>query len=403
MVLRLKYEIGKEKTAVHSRHPGGDSTIMKNILLLIKNNPWMMCGGAEVFVKEISKRLSKKYKVFVVCEGTTTGSEIIDNVHVNTYKTSNIPKIRALESTYKLYKTAKSIITKYNIDVINSHIEFPTGYIGCILGEQYNIMSVLSIHGAYGSAYNSSRHNFIYRYFIRKCIKKSKRIHTVSNYSKSILTHSFDGIKNKIFVVSPGVDEKTFDSKKYNKKRKEYSIICVSSFHKLFTQKRQDLLLFAAKKLIKKYPKLSITFIGNGDATQLKKLSEKLNLTKNLVFLGKLKSHSDVAKKLSETKIFAFPTLFESFGMVSLEAMSTGTVPVVPKIPPFDEYMTDKKEGIFVELSVEGFYEGIDYLFSNEKILLELSKNAILKSNQYKWQRIVRKYENMLFSCRSLK
>ena len=65
--------------------------------------------------------------------------------------------------------------------------------------------------------------------------------------------------------------------------------------------------------------------------------------------------------------------------------------------------MTDKKEGIFVELSVEGFYEGIDYLFSNEKILLELSKNAILKSNQYKWQRIVRKYENMLFSCRSLK
>ncbi|MBW6451256.1 MAG: glycosyltransferase family 4 protein [DPANN group archaeon] len=372
---------------------------MKSILMLIKNNPWTTPGGAEIFVREISKKLSKNNLVHIVCEGLEDKTEYVDDILVHTYKTSNIPKIRALESMYKLFKTTEKVIKNYQFDVINSHIVFPTGYIGYYLAKKYKIRSIFSAHDASDSSiYKQSRYNLFYNYFVKTTITKSDKIHIVSEYSRTFLNSYFSNISNKCVVVSPGLDKNIFNLKKFNTKRKKNSIICISNFHKLFTTKRQDLLILSAKKLIQKYPTISIIFVGDGNMEPLKTLSKKINLKKsNLSFLGKF-THNDIAKILSETEIFAFPTNFESFGMVAIEAMSMGTVPIVPNIPPFDEYISDQKEGLFVELSADGFYEGIDTLLSNRELLSHLSKNAILKSNKYTWLKISKKYENMLFS-----
>ena len=72
-------------------------------------------------------------------------------------------------------------------------------------------------------------------------------------------------------------------------------------------------------------PDLHLIVVGNTDGSPYPKLAEDLGLSKRVHFLG---YRLDVARIMQAVDLFVFPSRYEPFGMVVIEAMATG-LPVI--------------------------------------------------------------------------
>lgn len=127
---------------------------------------------------------------------------------------------------------------------------------------------------------------------------------------------------------------------------------------------------------------------------QLKKLCEKLNVEKNVKFIGRI-SDKEKDVLLQESKIFLFPSQNEGYGLVMIEAMSYG-LPVIAFDNTAMPYTVNDKNGYIVknkdisqmakaliglctnnnlyEKKVKGAFKTVLNLSSQEDIILQYDK-----------------------------
>ena len=93
-----------------------------------------------------------------------------------------------------------------------------------------------------------------------------------------------NGVREQIEVISGGIDSKKYSGEK--KQEKIYDFIFVGRLAKI---KRIDIALEAIAIIKKDIKDVKFAIIGDGDKLQeLKQLTEKLNITENVEFLGKM-------------------------------------------------------------------------------------------------------------------
>jgi glycosyltransferase involved in cell wall biosynthesis len=93
-------------------------------------------------------------------------------------------------------------------------------------------------------------------------------------------------------------------------------------------EKQVDILISALAEVIKEVPNAYLNIVGDGPAKKdLIRLVSELKLKKHVKFFGMVK-RSNIAKLYQESSVFAIASVFETQGLVILEAMSTG-LPVV--------------------------------------------------------------------------
>ena len=100
-------------------------------------------------------------------------------------------------------------------------------------------------------------------------------------------------------------------------------------------KKGQDLLVNAARKLVKKYPLLHITFAGavarNQEESYHKILEyiKEADLEKNISFAGNV---DNIPELLATADLFVLPSRYEGFGIALVEALATGLVVVASNL-----------------------------------------------------------------------
>jgi len=105
-------------------------------------------------------------------------------------------------------------------------------------------------------------------------------------------------------------------------------------------------ILAEAKQRGKQY---SLTFIGNGpDFERLKNLSCQLNIDAQVTFLG---FQEQASTFLPNHKIYVHSALFESFGIVLVEAMAYGVPILAGAVGGIPEVFTDGVEGYYWPLT----------------------------------------------------
>lgn len=173
-------------------------------------------------------------------------------------------------------------------------------------------------------------------------------------------------------------------------KRKELLYVGVVNF----SQKRVDLLLQIWEKVSIHYSDWNLKIVGEGvDFEKAKKLCIDMKL-KNVSFMG-FQNPQEYYKKAS---IFCMTSSFEGFGIVLVEAMQHGAVPIA-----FNSYLSitdiidDHKNGILIPpFDIENYVKELSKLMVDKEYRDDLAKSAMEKSKKFSIDRIGKKWERLL-------
>lgn len=183
--------------------------------------------------------------------------------------------------------------------------------------------------------FGSTIKRYIIKTYIKRALKISKHVFTVSKFSKSRIESLFP-IRNDIHVIYNVISQKLKDYKSRHKEvDKREGIVFLGNLKK---HKGIETLLQAYSKLLDNGIKKELTIIGKinfrtKDDTillSIKIFGETIKVEENA-------SDEDVYRIISHSEVLVSPSLYEGFGLPPLEALYLGTPVIISDIPVYKE------------------------------------------------------------------
>ncbi len=154
-------------------------------------------------------------------------------------------------------------------------------------------------------------------------------------------------------------------------------------------------LVNAAPKIVAQFPDIRFLIAGPGDATDLlNNLAD--SVAQHFVTLGMI-SAEDKPSVLASGNIYVAPnTGGESFGIVLLEAMATGTPVVASDLTAFARVLDSGKAGaLFHNEESDDLAEVICNLLTNESELRRLTVAGHERANEFDWATVAKRIETV--------
>ena len=211
------------------------------------------------------------------------------------------------------------------------------------------------------------------------------------------------GVKN-VTVINPGCNYPI----PINEEAKEFAKkIYVNASPKLITISRLDgrkshhNVMMTVKNLLPKYPSLKYVSIGDGDeGNNLLKLRKTLGLEKNVEFIFKTTEQEKVAL-LEQSDIFVMPSVIykksvEGFGITYIEAASYGKPSIGGIYGGEGDAIKSGQTGYLCNGNdLNAIYDTLLKILSNDNYL-KLGANALEFSKEFSWEKIIKKYINLI-------
>ena len=239
---------------------------------------------------------------------------------------------------------------------------YPTIFFVETIAKHYNIPAVNFMQG-YEPCFDNGE---IYSWAELAC-RNSQNILAISQFLKEKCKTNF---RKDATVIPNAINTDLIYNT--NKKRKEKVSITMDLRNSF--PKGDFLLNEILKKLTLKDYNIEINVI------YVKKTMFPINNNKNIkinYYEGPL-NRKDVSNILFDTEIFIDASLMEGFGLMSLEAMAAGAVPIVGESFGIDEYAKDNENSFIIKEinNVDKYIEKIEILLKDSKKLSDMSKNA---------------------------
>ncbi|MEX9604331.1 glycosyltransferase family 4 protein [Providencia rettgeri] len=224
---------------------------------------------------------------------------------------------------------------------------------------------VTHVHGG-DIKYHKGRKKFFFKLkstLSKMILVKSNSVISPSLYYKELLIKKYNVSQNKIIIYpSGGVDLSKFSfSPRLGKPLK------LGFAGRLVESKNVSIIIDVIKQTNNENITCEIVGYGPMKDELMEKVSN-LNLCNNFTFLAP-KSTSELALWYKNIDILIYPSEAESLGLVPLEAMASGTIVVLSKIPAFEEYINNSKNG-FLCSDINEYVDVINMLmtFSNKQL-----------------------------------
>lgn len=304
----------------------------KKICLFINS---LYGGGAEKVLQLHSNELVKRgYDVDVITLEIDSFYKLDKRVNRINLSSLDYKSARLFKVLYFLifYFKLKRICKKNNYDYLFSYMEIPNIISTFVkITTKLKTRFLVSIHVNPSSYYIKGFYGIFFRNMIKKCYPKSDKIVVVSNEIKKTLIEEYEISQEKISVLYNPIDlnriEKISNQKisLNDEKIFENSKVFVN-VGRLNIQKGHKYMIKAFSIVRNKREGLKLIIIGHGELeNELKALVKDLNLQKEVFILG---SRKNVFKYLERSHVFLFPSLWEGFGIVLVEALSVG-IPII--------------------------------------------------------------------------
>lgn len=224
---------------------------------------------------------------------------------------------------------------------------------------------------------------------------------TQAEYAQLLWLYRAD--RRKIVIVPPGVDTDRFYPRSQEAAKSKLGIKMVRNLllfvGRIEPLKAVDTILEAIDLVGREYPhlleKLSFAVIGGDpdnptdrELSRLKALSDELNLSDVVDFLG-AKDHRLLPWYYAAATAVIMPSDYESFGMVALEAMASGTPVIASDVGGLAYLIKDHETGFLVPVrDPVALADAITSLLADTARYTGMSRNAAKLARQYAWSTI---------------
>lgn len=178
------------------------------------------------------------------------------------------------------------------------------------------------------------------KWFYQYAVNKSKKIFTVSNFSKERIQHHLNTRPEQVIITYNALPHWFYKGVNINIQKNDY-ILFVGNIKK---HKGLHTLLEAYRILLEKKLEAKLVIVGNSDnfRTQDNNIWNEISSFPDgsVLFTGRI-SDSQLEEVYAKSKLLVQPSLYEGFGMPPLEALNLDTDVILSDIPVFKEIYKD--------------------------------------------------------------
>ncbi|MFI5250972.1 MAG: glycosyltransferase family 4 protein [Bacteroidota bacterium] len=205
----------------------------------------------------------------------------------------------------------------------------------------------------------------------------------------------------KITVVYNSPDEEVFDYKRVNHPSDTEEIIDIIAHGTIIKLYGFQVLIKALPHVITRYPALKVAVIGSGEyLDELKAMAAGLHMENNVNFPGRLPLES-LPAIIKKSKICVISILRDEFTDYAapnklFEYIAMRSPVVCTDLKGIREYVDDSQVLYFQSGNENDLAEKIVFLLTNAVKRLELTENAWISYQKYRWNKNKIVYQNLI-------
>lgn len=337
-----------------------------NICLLSEADPLKGFGGVSRYTLELADEFVKKgHVVHIMCSGD---AQTVLNNGITYHYIKSVPlefeEISDLENTkyilgysYQVMQRQKKVAELFNFDIIESPLWHVEGY---LTSELLDIPVVTRLETPFKMimktfGWENSEDFDVLTTFEYKYLNSSDALIYISENIKDTI-NSMYGVSvdqkpsEKIFIGLKQLSEELT-----TKRSKQNDKLTVFFIGRLERRKGMQNILDAIPAIVKEFSNIEFRIAGNNEIVDskinktFKSYFEKeyRDYTKYVKFLGMI-SDEEKEKEMAGCDIFISPSLYESFGIIFLEAMRHSKPVIGCRAGGMQEIIIDNETGILV-------------------------------------------------------
>lgn len=369
------------------------------VLMLSWEYPPQKVGGLAQHVYDLSRFLAAgRDDIHVFTGGGTVAPayERVEGVHV--YRIAAYP-VSATDFAAGVVQFNIALLERVmgefqgfaGFDIIHGH-DWLVAYAAKALKHAWRLPLVATIHATeYGR--NNGLHNTLQRHISDVewwLTYEAWRVICCSRYMEGEVRRVFQVPDDKIVVIPNGVDRQRFTVFQETLLREDYAapdediVFCAG---RLVREKGVQVLLSAAPRIFAGHPRTKLIIAGGGPfEPELRRQAASLGIAHRVYFTG----HIDEAKLkqfLHWASVAVYPSLYEPFGIVALEAMAAKTPVIVSDTGGLAEIVRHGVDGLkFHPGNAEVLADTVLALLNNASLGNRLTSEAYRRlANNFDW------------------
>ncbi len=320
------------------------------------------------------------------------------------------------EPEYSKFTPPNKRVSKVLVDAHHYSLSEQTTFLKKIIAAKVDLMhfthfnapilymgkSVVTIHDLTlsffpGKKMNSSIYRLAYQLVIRTAVRKAKKVIAVSNNTKHDLQTILGTPDKKAQVIYEGVNSEfkaITDQQKIDKVLKKYNLDRPFILYTGVWRSHKNLAnLIKAFGILKHQYGLDCYLVITGKKDpyypEVEQETLSLQLENDVVFTG-LIPEDDLITLYSAARLYAFPSLYEGFGLPVLEAMQCHTPVACSNASCLPEVAGMKNALFFDPKSPDDIAEKIYQLYSDPQLRDKLVKHGINRVKDFSWQQMAK-------------
>ncbi|MES2411607.1 MAG: glycosyltransferase [Bacteroidota bacterium] len=285
---------------------------------------------------------------------------------------TGINRIMRLFELANAILTIKSIVKKFNPDMVIAERTTSYGYLAAISGLKPIAIAQQGITDLW--PHNSPLYIFKKK-LQNHAFKKADLIHAWGNAMAENMKESHVNM-DKVMILPKGINLEFFQFNDASDKTMINAVVTRA----LEPEYRHDLILKAFSIIKKRNIPFKLTIIGDGtEIRKLKLLAKELKIENEVNFTGRI-NNNDIPDFLQQANFYISTPITEGVSASLFEAMACGCFPIVSDLPGNRSWIQQKVNGILVTIENEfNLAEEIEWAFSNN----DFTKKAITQNRKF--------------------
>lgn len=259
------------------------------------------------------------------------------------------------------------------------------------------IKSIITVHDLVAFMF-PQKHNkkavLLEKIFLKKALKKAKKVITVSNNTKQDLITQFNYEENKISTIyCSASDDFRPDNEARETNLPKKFFLAVGTIE---PRKNYKKLIQAFAKINKDYPSHHLMIVGQ-DGWEYKEVYTEIKenyLRKHVHILG-YQSTQNLRTLYHLAQALVFPSLYEGFGIPPLEAMKSGCPVICSNISSLPEVVGDS--AILIDPTNENnIYSAMEKIIKEPELRQNLKEKGLIQAQKFSWEASAQKLNDIL-------